>query len=295
MNLLITGAWQQAAVHFDDILSLGNEIHFLQQEKDPLPCDPSWVEGVICNGLFLYHPIEQFCNLEYIQLTSAGFDRVPMDYVNAHGITIHNARGVYSAPMAEFALAGVLSLYKKLDVFRVNQRSHRWDKQRDVRELSGRNVVIVGCGSVGTECAKRFKAFGCTIIGIDVIVRTDETFDRILPLDELDSVLCEADVIVITLPLTETTKGLIDARRLNLIHGILVNIARGAIIEQKALEAWTGEAVLDVFEDEPLKEDSPLWDKEGFIITPHNSFIGEGNGNRLSGLIMKNLRSISIA
>lgn len=295
MNLLITGAWQQAAVHFDDILSLGNEILFLQQEKDALPCDPSWVEGVICNGLFLYHPIEQFCNLEYIQLTSAGFDRVPMDYVNAHGITIHNTRGVYSAPMAEFALAGVLSLYKKLDVFRVNQRSHRWDKQRDVRELSGRNVVIVGCGSVGTECAKRFKAFGCTIIGIDVIVRTDETFDRILPLDELDSVLCEADVIVLTLPLTETTKGLIDARRLGLIHGILVNIARGAIINQKALEAWTGEAVLDVFEDEPLKEDSPLWDKEGFIITPHNSFIGEGNGNRLSGLIMKNLRSISIA
>ena len=295
MNLLITGAWQQAAVHFDDILSLGNEILFLQQEKDALPCDPSWVEGVICNGLFLYHPIEQFCNLEYIQLTSAGFDRVPMDYVNAHGITIHNTRGVYSAPMAEFALAGVLSLYKKLDVFRVNQRSHRWDKQRDVRELSGRNVVIVGCGSVGTECAKRFKAFGCTIIGIDVIVRTDETFDRILPLDELDSVLCEADVIVLTLPLTETTKGLIDARRLGLIHGILVNIARGAIINQKALEAWTGEAVLDVFEDEPLKEDSPLWDKEGFIITPHNSFIGEGNGNMLSGLIMKNLRSISIA
>ena len=293
MNLLITGAWQQAIDHYDAIASLGHDLLFLQQEKDELPCDPAWVEGVICNGLFLYHPIEQFCNLEYIQLTSAGFDRVPMDYVNAHGITIKNARGVYSAPMAEFAVAGVLSLYKKIDIFKENQRLHRWDKQRDVREISGKNVVIVGCGSVGTECAKRFRAFGCTVTGIDVIVRTDETFDRILPLDELDSVLCKADVVVLTLPLTEATKGLIDARRLGLIHGILVNIARGAIIDQRALEAWNGEAVLDVFEDEPLKEDSPLWDKAGFIITPHNSFIGDGNGERLSKLIMDNLRAVS--
>ena len=293
MNHLITGAWQQATDHFEAIDSLGHDIFFLQQEKDELPCDPAWVEGVICNGLFLYHPIEQFCNLKYIQLTSAGFDRVPMDYVNAHGITIRNARGVYSAPMAEFAVAGVLSLYKKLDVFKENQRLHRWDKQRDVREITGKNVVIVGCGSVGTECAKRFKAFDCAVTGIDVVVRNDAIFDLILLLDELDSMLCKADVVVLTLPLTEATRGLIDARRLSLIHGILVNIARGAIIDQKALEAWNGEAVLDVFEDEPLEEVSPLWDKDGFIITPHNSFIGDGNGGRLSSLIMDNLRSVT--
>lgn len=293
MNLLITGAWQQATDYFDAIGSLGNNILFLQQEKEELPCDPAWIEGVICNGLFLNHPIGQFCNLKYIQLTSAGFDRVPMDYVNAHGITIKNARGVYSIPMAEFAVASVLNIYKRLECFRANQKTHKWVKSRKLKELYGNTVAIVGCGSVGTECAKRFKSFGCTIIGIDVVVRNDDIFDCILPLDELDTVLSKADVVVLTLPLTESTKGLIDARRLSLIRGVLVNIARGAIIDQQALEAWDGEAVIDVFEDEPLQENSPLWDKAGFIVTPHNSFIGNGNGERLSSLIMGNLRSIT--
>ncbi len=196
MNILITGAWQQAADHLEVIRAMGNDVLFLQQEKDALVCDPAWVEGVICNGLFLYQPIERFLNLKYIQLTSAGFDRVPMDYVNAHGITIRNARGVYSAPMAEFAIAGVLSLYKKLNLFQENQRSHRWVKQRGVRELAGKKVVIVGCGSVGTECAKRFRAFGCSVTGIDIVIKINETFDRILPLDDLDTALCNADIML---------------------------------------------------------------------------------------------------
>ncbi len=111
------------------------------------------------------------------------------------------------------------------------------------------------------------------------------------PLTKLKYQGCEADIIILTLPLTESTKGLIDAHRLSLIHGVLVNIARGAIIDRQALEACDGEAVLDVFDDEPLKSDSPLWDKDGFIITPHNSFIGNGNNERLSELIMNNLQT----
>lgn len=79
----------------------GHNVCFLQFEKDELPCDYEWVEGVVCNGLFLSHPIKKFSNLKYIQLTSAGFDRVPMDYVKEHGIKINNARGVYSIPMED--------------------------------------------------------------------------------------------------------------------------------------------------------------------------------------------------
>ena len=89
---------------FEEIEALGHSIAFLQQERDELPCDPEWVEGAICNGLFLHHPIGSFPNLRFIQLTSAGFDRVDMDYIRAHGIEIRNARGVYSVPMAEFAV-----------------------------------------------------------------------------------------------------------------------------------------------------------------------------------------------
>ena len=289
MKLLITGAWQQAQQHFDAIHALGHEVAFLQQEKDALPCDPAWVEGVICNGLFLHHPIEQFTSLRYIQLTSAGYDRVPMDYVQSHNITIHNARGVYSIPMAEYAVAGVLSLYKRLPFFAANQASHCWEKARDLRELNGSTVLIVGCGSVGTECAKRFRAFGCRVVGIDVAVRQDEAYDEMLPLSQLDDALDCADVVVLTLPLTPYTKGLIDAKRLARIKGILVNISRGAVVDQSALENWNGSAVLDVFESEPLPPTSPLWTKENFIITPHNSFVGEGNAKRLADVILLNL------
>jgi len=290
MNLLITGAWQQAAEHFEEIRRMGHEIIFMQQEKDDLPCDPAWVEGIICNGLFLSHPIEQFANLRYIQLTSAGFDRVPMDYVQAHDIEIHNARGVYSIPMAEFAVAGVLSLYKELGEFRDQQKEHRWEKRRGLRELAGRTVVIVGCGSVGTECAKRFKAFGCEVVGVDLYTRIDEQFDCILPLQELDDQLKKSDVVVLTVPLTEQTRGLINEKRLGLIRGMLVNISRGAVVDQQALEKWNGEAVLDVFEEEPLDAGSEKWDKKNAVITPHNSFVGDGNNQRLSQLILENLK-----
>ena len=292
MRLLITGAWQEAEKHMEAIQAMGHEVLFFQQERDPLPCDPGWVEGVICNGLFLYHPIEQFTSLRYIQLTSAGYDRVPMDYIREHGIEIHNARGVYSIPMAEFAIAGVLSLYKKLDKFREQQKAHIWEKDRSLLELYGKTVTIVGCGSVGAECAKRFKAFGCTVIGVDIAIREDQFFDAILPLSSLDDALVKADVVILTVPLTDETRGLIDARRLALIHGVMVNISRGAIVNQHALEAWDGSAVLDVFDQEPLDGYSLLWAKQNFIITPHNSFVGAGNGKRLADLIKSNLEAL---
>ena len=292
MNLLITGAWQQANDHFRDICKMGHEIVFMQRESDILPCNPTWVEGVICNGLFLSHPIQQFINLRYIQLTSAGFDRIPMSYIQEKNIEIHNARGVYSIPMAEFTIAGVLSLYKELGKFCDQQKEHKWEKRRELRELAGQTIVIVGCGSVGTECAKRFKAFGCKVVGVDLFIRKDELYDKIVPLQELDEYLKQADVVVLTVPLTEQTEGLIDNMRLKMIRGILVNISRGAVIDQTALENWGGEAVLDVFENEPLIESSSLWNKQGIIITPHNSFVGDGNARRIVELIMNNLRGI---
>ncbi len=292
MNLLITGAWQDALSYIPTLENSGHGVFFLQQESDIIPCDPAWIEGIICNGLFLYHPIELFSNLRYIQLTSAGFDRVPMDYIKTNDITILNARGVYSTPMAEFVVAEILKLYKGLDRFRDNQKAHRWEKKRDLQELAGQTVVIVGCGSVGVECAKRFKAFDCRVIGIDVVAKQENHFDSIKPINALDEALQLADIVVLTLPLTEETRGLINQDRLGLIHGILVNIARGAIINQEALMDWGGVAILDVFDDEPLAEDNPLWSKENFVITPHNSFIGNGNSRRLNDLIIHNLEGL---
>ena len=298
MNLLITGAWQQAKEYIPQI-EKKHKVEFLQQEKENLPCEPSWVEGIIGNGIFLSHPIEEFTNLQYIQLTSAGFDRVPMAYVKEKGIKINNARGVYSIPMAEYALSGVLALYKKQKFFTENQKTRRWEKERNLLELYGKKVCILGCGSVGTECAMRFEAMGCMVYGIDPVVREHRSFFSIYHTDDLKYVLERSDVVIITLPLTEETRGMFDADVLGAVKtgAVLVNIARGALIKTEALidELKSGRisAVLDVFEEEPLKEDSELWNMDNVIITPHNSFVGEGNGKRMSDVIIKNLGEYS--
>ena len=296
MKLLVTGAWQCTKEQLDELQCLGNEIVFMQNERDKLPVSPTEIEGVICNGLFLYHRIEEFTSLKYIQLTSAGFDRVPMDYVREHGIKIFNARGVYSIPMAEFALAGALQLYKQSKFFYGNQQKHKWDKHRGLLELYGKNICIVGCGNVGTECAKRFKAFGCVIYGVDLFPREDENYKEMYAISELDKAIEDADIVVLTLPLTEETKHLFNKERFNRMKrgAILVNIARGAVVDTEALicslSGHLGGAVLDVFEQEPLNENSPLWNMENVILTPHNSFVGENNGKRLWDVIKCGLK-----
>ena len=296
MKLLITGAWRCTSEQLNQIEQMGHSIAFMQNESDELPCAYEEVEGVICNGLFLHHSIEKFTSLRYIQLTSAGFDRVPMDYVQSHGITIHNARGVYSIPMAEFALSGVLQLYKQSRFFYENQKKSVWEKHRGVLELCGKTVCIVGCGNVGTECAKCFQVFGCKVLGVDLYPREDNAYERIYSLSDLDNCLPQADVVVLTLPLTEETRGMMNEQRFAVMKdgAVLVNIARGAVVDEpallKALDEKLFGAVLDVFEEEPLPENNSLWKRENVILTPHNSFVGDGNLGRLFTVIKSNLR-----
>lgn len=294
MNLLITGAWQQANEYIAQIEKI-HSVKFLAWEKDELPCDPVWVEGIIGNGIFLSHPIESFTNLRYIQLTSAGFDRVPMDYVKEHNIKICNARGVYSIPMAEYALYSVLALYKKGRSFFENQKCHLWEKERNLKELYGQTICVFGCGSVGSECAKRFETMGCSVIGVDPFVRENKYFSRIYHTDNSKEALEQSDIVIITLPLTDETRRMFNGNLFNAMKkgSVLVNIARGALVVTDALiEALDNKlygAVLDVFEEEPLSESSPLWNMPNVLVTPHNSFVGNGNGKRMSDVIMKNL------
>lgn len=300
MRMLITGAVNWTEEQINEIINLGNEIVYVQDERVPLSeqnIDAACIEGVICNGLFLYNDIADFKSLRYIQLLSAGFDRVPMDYVKGRHIEIHNARGVYSTPMAEFAICGVLQLYKQSRFFMKNQKLHQWEKHRGILELDSKTVCIVGCGSVGTECAKRFHAFGCKVIGVDLYPREDVNYEKILELEQLELVLPKSDIVVLTLPLTEDTRSLLNARRLELMKtgAILVNIARGAIVDTEALlqvMPRLGGAILDVFEKEPLEEESLMWELENVIITPHNSFVGERNRERLQDIILQNLKNM---
>ena len=303
MQLLLTGAYSYSDEQFQELKGMGFEVFFVQDERIPLHeqdlCfEVADIDAVVCNGLFLHNSIDIFKNLKFIQLTSAGLDRVPLDKIRARGIELRNARGVYSIPMAEYAVCGVLQLLKHARRFSQAQCAHEWRKDRTLGELHGRQILVLGCGSVGTECAKRFNAFGCDVVGVDLCPRQDDqNYVRMVGLDSLDEELANADVIVVTVPLTDETRNMIDARRLALCKQgcIVVNIARGGIIDEPALEQSlesgrvTG-AILDVFQNEPLAPESPLWGHDNVIITPHNSFVGEGNKSRLWNIIESNCR-----
>lgn len=298
MKLLITGALKFNDNLFACIAELGHTIVFMQKESDPIPVPYEHIEGVICNALFLYHDIEKFENLKYIQLTSAGLDRVPLDYINANRIKINNAVGVYSIPMAEFALSSVLSVYKQADFFKNAQNERRWAKHRGLRELYGKRVCIIGCGNVGSECAKRFQAMGCDVVGLDIQPRENEYYSRILSISNIREVLPTSDVVILTVPLTEKTYHLMDSDKLSLLPEgcILVNIARGGVVDTNsliyALQTRNLIAVLDVFEDEPLSSDNPLWGLSNAVLTPHNSFVSAENNRRLWNVIICNLTNI---
>ena len=297
MNLLVTDAWRCTPAQLDQLRQMGHTVEFMQNESDPLPVDPAWVEGLVCNGLFLHHSIDLFTHLQFIQLTSAGFDRVPMEQVQQRGIKICNARGVYGIPMAEFAVSGVLQLYKQSRFFAENQKTHGWNKHRGLLELWGKQVTVVGCGNIGQECAKRFAAFDCRVVGVDIFEAQLPHIDQMYHISKLQAVLPDSDVVVLTLPLTEQTHHLFRQEMFRAMKSgaILVNIARGGVVETQALvEALNGHlggAVLDVFEQEPLSPDCPLWDMENVLITPHNSFVGDNNSRRLAAVIMNNLEN----
>ena len=263
MKILVTGAFPMTEAERGELEAAGHELCFQQQEKDAT-VHPEQYDAAICNALFLYNPIERFTSLKMIQLTSAGMDRVPMDYIRAHGIELHNAGGVYSIPMAEFAVGGILQIYKKSRAFMDSQRAHLWAKQRDLLELFGKTVCIVGTGDVGREIAKRLKAFGCYVIGVNRTVRSVGCFDEVLPLSALLAAAKRADILMSCIALTEETAGLIGKDVFNSLPdgAVFVNVSRGKLVDESSLIEWLQSdrsfgAVLDVFETEPLSPESP--------------------------------------
>ena len=302
MKLLITGAINWTEKDLTDIKNIGYEVQFIQDERIPLIQQNILVEkieGVICNGLFLYNDIKDFHNLKFIQLTSAGYDRVPLDYINKKNIKVFNANNVYNIPIAEFVINGILQLYKYSSFFYENKKKKEWKKCRNLMELYNKRICIVGCGNIGKECAKRFKAFGCYVEGVDLNHIKSKYFNFIHSVDKLDELLECCDIVIITLPLTNETKRIINATRLNKMRPscIFVNVSRGEIVDQEALIKILDDkqifgAVLDVFDNEYLDKKNKLWNLENVILSPHNSFVGEGNMNRLKKIIFANLQKL---
>lgn len=296
MKLLLTGAFKYSEEQLNNLNSIGYEILFIQDERLPLEVEVSDIDAVVCNNLFQYNDIKDFKKLKFIQLTSAGMDRVPLNYINSKKIVLLNANGVYSVPMAEWAVLKILEIYKKSRKFYEAQSKCIWEKQRDLFELTNKNVAIIGFGDVGAEVAKRLIAFDANIIGVGRNNKQSNYISEYYHINDIDSVLKKSDIIILTIPLNNETRHLINAEKIAMMkeNCILINISRGEIIEEEALiksikdQKFLGVA-LDVFEKEPLMSNSELWNIDRLIITPHNSFISEKTNTRLFEKIITNL------
>lgn len=216
-------------------------------------------------------------------------------------ITITTASGIYSNPLAEFALMGMLAHAKDLDRLRREKAEKIW-RQATTGSLEGKTLCIVGMGNIGRSLAERARPFGMRIAGVKRSVRDDdparEYADDLYSTRDLHSALAEADYVAATLPHTPETERLLNAEAIAAMKpgAYFVNIGRGKVVEESALvealeNGHLSGAALDVFEVEPLPRDSPLWDLENVIISPHaTDMVPDLINRRQTDLFCENLR-----
>lgn len=216
-------------------------------------------------------------NLRWIHSTAAGVDQLLFPEVLERDILVTTSSGIHAIPLCEHVFAMMLALSRRLHSAIRQQIHRRWDRRGCVGgELGGGTLGILGLGHIGAELAKRAAAFEMRVIGIKRTPSPVPYVERVLPPEGLDEVLAESDAVVIALPLTPQTRGLIGERELRLMKptAFLINVGRGPIVQEQALlralrEGWIAGAALDVFEREPLPPDSPFYDLENVILTPH--------------------------
>jgi phosphoglycerate dehydrogenase-like enzyme len=222
-----------------------------------------------------------------IQLLSAGVDRVPFDQIRS-GVAVASNAGAYAEPMAEHVLALALALAKRLAQNHLSLRRGVFDQLTPTRSIRGSVVGILGFGGIGQASARLFQAFGARVRAINRSGRTGAAVDRIGTMEDLDAVLGDADILVVSLPLTHATDGLIGRRELSLMKpdAILINVARAAIIDEDALYAHlesnpSFSAGIDTWWQEPRGEGAfttrhPFLDLPNVIGSPHNSGLVAG-------------------
>jgi phosphoglycerate dehydrogenase-like enzyme len=248
----------------------------------------------------LDHVVSRSPRLRWIHSASAGVDRVTTAAVRERGLIVTNARGVFSRPIAEYVVMMSLAIARRLPQLLELQRERTWQPLRG-RELSELTIGIVGYGSIGVEIAQLLQPFGCRIVATRRHPERgtgDAPNVELFGLGDLSEVLRLSDIVVVAAPLTDETAGLIGAEQLAEMRedAWLINIARGRLIDEIALRralgsGWIGGAVLDVFSEEPLAPDSPLYDTPNLVITPHTSWASEKVAERTVDLFTDNLRA----
>lgn len=284
--------------HISDINDLVNDLHLLlfpgQDELEEKISDIGIVFGNIPPNM-----LDKAESLRWLQLGGAGADGIAYAAKN-YDFVITSASGVHAIPISEHLLALMFALARGLNRAVRRQLRHRWTRH-DIRkafELSGKSVLLIGTGAIGEAFAIRAQSLGMHVVGVR---RHPELplsgVQRVVGPDSLKAELADADFVVITVPGTRETKGMIGRDELELMKpgSYIFNIGRGSTIDQDALidalkNQKIGGAGLDVFDTEPLPEDSPLWEMENVIITSHYAGITPAYSERLWEIFLDNLR-----
>jgi D-2-hydroxyacid dehydrogenase (NADP+) len=260
-------------------------------------------DAALCWGL-TPEEFKQVRSLRWVHTAAAGVGMNLFPEMVASEVVLTNSSGVHAIPISEHVIGLMLSLSRKLHLAMKLQAGRKWREELIVNEsdlpgeVSGKTMGVVGLGAIGHAVAERAHALGMRVIGIRRDWKKPVKFvDELLPPEQLDKLLEESDVVVIACPLTNETRGLISEERLRRMKpdAFLINIARGKIIDQKALiralrEGWIKGAGLDVFEEEPLPETSELWGLTNVIITPHVAGATPEYWPRVASLFADNLR-----
>lgn len=231
--------------------------------------DPGDVTPAHAGGL-----VEAAHGLQWLHTTLAGINNLPLQRLHARRIAVTNGVGLYGQPIAEHVMAGLLALSRRLPELLRAQIDHQWSPGlAKVEDLDGSTAMIIGFGDVGRAIAARVSAFGVSVIGCR---RGESNEPGVLGGERWRDALPQADIVILTVPLTPRTEHLIGRTEVGRMKpgAVLINVARGGVVDESALldgllRGHLGGAVLDCFEDEPLPPSNMLWDLPNVVITPH--------------------------
>jgi phosphoglycerate dehydrogenase-like enzyme len=233
--------------------------------------------------------------LGWVQSGAAGVDNPVWAQLADKGAVLTTGHG-QAISIAEYVLASVLGCYQRLAERRAEQAAHRWTRL-PFREIAGKRWLVIGFGAIGQAVAERAKAFGAHVTGVRRSVAPHPAADRMAGLEEVMALLPQSDVVVLAAPLNEATRNLADADFFAAMkpRSLVVNVGRGGLVDEAALLAAldTGvpeQALLDVFQAEPLPAASPLWDHPRVSLTAHASAFGDGQAARNDAIFLENLR-----